>query len=243
VPLGPPPPPPEWTEDEIKAAEADCGKLLANLPVMFEKLKPIREGVCGDPAPILFQGFSDAPRLVIRPAAVMNCKMAAALRTWVTDVVQPRAKDLLHANVIRFDNASAYVCRTRYGAPEERMSEHAFANAFDISAFITAKGERIDILEHWDAGDERAQFLRDIHAGACKIFATTLGPEANEAHRNHFHFDLAERRSGFKLCDFAPERREAARKTPVFPTSLPRKEKAPQPGAAQTVKVPRGATR
>jgi hypothetical protein len=37
-------------------------------------------------------------------------------------------------------------------------------------------------------------FLRRLHKGACGIFGTVLGPEANEAHRNHFHLDLAPRR-------------------------------------------------
>jgi hypothetical protein len=40
-----------------------------------------------------------------------------------------------------------------------------------------------------------AQFLRRLHTGACGVFGTVLGPEANEAHRNHFHFDLAHRRN------------------------------------------------
>lgn len=35
-----------------------------------------------------------------------------------------------------------------------------------------------------------AIFLRRIHHGACATFATALGPEANDAHRNHLHFDL-----------------------------------------------------
>lgn len=39
-----------------------------------------------------------------------------------------------------------------------------------------------------------ARFLRAVHAAACRIFGTTLGPEANEAHRNHFHVDLAKRK-------------------------------------------------
>jgi hypothetical protein len=39
-----------------------------------------------------------------------------------------------------------------------------------------------------------AQFLRRLHKGACGVFGTVLGPEANEAHRDHFHFDLAHRR-------------------------------------------------
>ena len=38
------------------------------------------------------------------------------------------------------------------------------------------------------------QFLRRLHKGACGVFGTVLGPEANEAHRDHFHFDLAHRR-------------------------------------------------
>ena len=46
----------------------------------------------------------------------------------------------------------------------------------------------------------RAQFLRAVHAAACHIFGTTLGPEANEAHRNHFHVDMAERKYK-KICD------------------------------------------
>jgi hypothetical protein len=43
-----------------------------------------------------------------------------------------------------------------------------------------------------------ATFLRRLHKGACTAFGTVLGPEANDAHRNHFHFDLAPRkRSAF----------------------------------------------
>jgi hypothetical protein len=41
----------------------------------------------------------------------------------------------------------------------------------------------------------RTQFLRQAHVTACKVFGTVLGPEANNAHKNHFHVDLAERRA------------------------------------------------
>jgi hypothetical protein len=40
-----------------------------------------------------------------------------------------------------------------------------------------------------------AAFLRRLHEGACGVFGTALGPEANEAHRDHFHFDMKARRS------------------------------------------------
>jgi hypothetical protein len=45
-----------------------------------------------------------------------------------------------------------------------------------------------------------SHFLRAAHASACQIFGTTLGPEANNAHRNHFHVDMAPRTRS-KICD------------------------------------------
>lgn len=47
---------------------------------------------------------------------------------------------------------------------------------------------------------KKAMFLHDAHAAACKIFGTSLGPESNEAHRNHFHVDMAERKRT-KICE------------------------------------------
>lgn len=46
----------------------------------------------------------------------------------------------------------------------------------------------------------KATFLRAAHAAACEIFGTTLGPEANAAHRNHFHVDMAPR-TVKKICE------------------------------------------
>jgi hypothetical protein len=40
------------------------------------------------------------------------------------------------------------------------------------------------------------EFLRAVHKGACGDFSTVLGPEANNAHKDHFHLDLAPRRRG-----------------------------------------------
>lgn len=48
--------------------------------------------------------------------------------------------------------------------------------------------------------DRKREFLHASHRSACSIFGTTLGPEANAAHRNHFHVDMAYRRVT-KICD------------------------------------------
>jgi hypothetical protein len=47
------------------------------------------------------------------------------------------------------------------------------------------------VLGDWQDGDARErQFLRVVHASACKRFGTVLGPDYNAAHRNHFHVEL-----------------------------------------------------
>ncbi len=47
----------------------------------------------------------------------------------------------------------------------------------------------------------RQRFLRLLHVSGCNRFSTALGPEANEAHRNHFHFDLADRGGRGSYCE------------------------------------------
>lgn len=193
-PLGPEAPPPTWSEADISDAKSACARLLTDVTYEFKPLEPIKEGACGAPAPVRLAYINQVPRTELRPGATMTCPLADALDRWLREVVQPRAKALLHANVIRLGNMSAYVCRNRYNSATERISYHAFAEALDISEFVTAKGEHISVLEHWPVTDERSQFLREIHAGACKIFGTVLGPSANAAHKNHFHLDMAKRR-------------------------------------------------
>jgi hypothetical protein len=50
------------------------------------------------------------------------------------------------------------------------------------------------------AGNGKMDFLRAAHRSACRIFGTVLGPEANNAHKNHFHVDMAERK-GVTICE------------------------------------------
>jgi hypothetical protein len=42
--------------------------------------------------------------------------------------------------------------------------------------------------------DRTGAFVRKVHDDACTIFGTVLGPEANDAHKNHFHLDMKKRR-------------------------------------------------
>ncbi|HZV21744.1 MAG TPA: extensin family protein [Hyphomicrobiales bacterium] len=210
-----------WSEAEIKAANADCDRRLSGLQILFDRLDPIKENGCGLPAPIRLNGFGGEiwPPLAFSPAPTLSCKLAESLRQWFVTVVQPQARAHLHANIVKATVLSSYNCRSRFD--NGRLSQHAYANAVDIGEFTTEKGERLSIEGSWNAKDERAAFLRDIHAGACRIFGTTLGPAANNAHKNHFHLDMTERRQ--PLCDFTPGQLrilESMRKYPIIPAAI-----------------------
>jgi hypothetical protein len=121
----------------------------------------------------------------------MTCPLAQRFARWVRDEVQPAARRLLDTDIRRIEAFGTYSCRGVNGDPNARLSEHAFSNAVDISAFVLGDGRRITVLDHWNGGDDDVRrFLRAVHQGGCRRFAITLGPEANRFHANHFHFDM-----------------------------------------------------
>jgi hypothetical protein len=48
-------------------------------------------------------------------------------------------------------------------------------------------------LDTGSVADLRREFVTKIHDDACGIFGTVLGPEANDAHKDHFHLDMKAR--------------------------------------------------
>ena len=154
-------------------------------------------------------GYSDGMRLeaasgeaALSPAGVtVRCPVAAALLIWQRQVLQPAAERHFGQLVVRIHNAGSFSCRRVNGRSEGRFSEHATANAIDITGFSLADGTRIGVLEDWAGTGAEALFLRDVRDGACDLFATTLSPEYNAAHADHLHFDQAARgKSGFGMC-------------------------------------------
>ena len=140
--------------------------------------------------------------LAYRPSPVVtSCPVAAALYLWETRVVQPAARTHFGTGVTRIDHAGSYSCRRVYGRDVGRFSEHATADAFDVTAFRLADGERVSVLEDWDGAGAKAEFLREVRDGACRLFSTVLSPDYNEAHRDHLHLDVADRGVGpWTLC-------------------------------------------
>ncbi|MCC7252765.1 extensin family protein [Hyphomicrobium sp.] len=121
----------------------------------------------------------------------LTCEMAAALTLWVEHEVQPLAREMFGQEVVRLGDMGTYDCRNIVGNPfwKGLRSQHAAANAIDISGFTFADGRTISLLRDWKGSGKESAFLREVHRRSCRYFRVALGPEFNKAHANHFHFD------------------------------------------------------
>jgi hypothetical protein len=84
---------------------------------------------------------------------------------------------------------------SRLGGPSAKKTPMKRTSAPRKTAFYEGAAPSID-----NPDPEMKAFLHEVHETACRTFGTTLGPEANAAHRNHFHVDMAPRKFT-KICD------------------------------------------
>ena len=147
-----PPKPEVWSDAEMIAGLRECVRLLAPIAAEVEISQPVKQDVCGTPAPVLLKRIGAGPgKVEVSPPAVLNCAMVAGLHAWVEKTLQPAAREALGTSVVRLRNASGYACRARNGHPlgTDRLSEHALANAIDIAGFVTADGRTVDVVRSW----------------------------------------------------------------------------------------------
>ncbi|MEM6666923.1 MAG: extensin family protein [Pseudomonadota bacterium] len=119
-----------------------------------------------------------------------TCSLAAALNVWERQILQPAAERHFGQKVDRINTFGTFSCRRINNASSGPWSEHAGANAIDISGFRLEDGSTIQVVEDWRANDPKGAFLEDVFAGACRLFRVGLGPDYNAAHADHFHFDM-----------------------------------------------------
>lgn len=171
-------------------ASADAQACLADLRQAEVRYTPLPNQTFGGGCSAI-----DAVKLVDvgTPTAnlgAMTCPLARNFAAWVRYAVRPAARLYLGSEVVKVETFGTYSCRNIYGGRSGRLSEHAFANAVDVSGFVLADGRRVMLLGGW-RGDQSSQaFLRAVHASACRRFGTVLGPDYNAAHDNHFHLDM-----------------------------------------------------
>jgi hypothetical protein len=147
---------------------------------------PIKNG-CGWTNAVRFTGTGGA-KIGVNP---LTCEMAAAVTLWVEQEVQPLAQQMFGTTVTGLGDMGSYDCRNIVGNPiwKGLRSQHATANALDISGFTFADGRQISVLKDWKDKGPDGDFLREVKRRSCRYFRVSLGPEFNPAHSNHFHFD------------------------------------------------------
>ena len=168
--------PPE--QSSAQEAAKNNGGLFSSLRPLFRTDKVAREGrkqrqlrkkgaVCGD---VAIQGeavgrvtgnlrgcvIEDAVRVRevagvgLSQRAVMDCKTADALKTWMERSAKPAfAKKGGGLQSVKV--AAHYACRTRNNQKGAKLSEHGKGRAIDISGFRMSDGTEISVLKGWNA--------------------------------------------------------------------------------------------
>lgn len=157
--------------------------------------------LCGTRAPFKVSALANGS-VALEPAAIVRCSMVPALNDWLRDAVQPNAQAHFGQRVLSMRVAASYTCRPRNNSRGAKLSEHGYANAFDVGSFTLSDGRTVTIESGWHgASDERA-FLRSVFQGACDRFNTVIGPDGDRHHHNHIHLDLARHGSSgtYKVC-------------------------------------------
>ena len=182
----------KWKLQGLALDSAACRQFLKSAEVTYTEIPDRSEqGFCHIRDAIRMT--SGGPPLYPN-SPIMACPVAAGLILWQRHGLREAARDMMGSSVTRIDHIGTYNCRRQYGRKTGWMSEHASANAIDITGFQFADGRKITVLEGWKVNGGQstqvANFLAKAQAQACDVFKVVLGPEANAAHENHFHFDM-----------------------------------------------------
>jgi hypothetical protein len=185
----------DWRIAEVGRSRSLCQRVLRQPMITATSIdaNPVKDGC----------GWENAVRISRAGGATLSigtvsCEVAAGIAMWIAHDVQPLAQEILGSRVTSVQHMGTYACRNVIGRRSwlPGRSQHATANALDVSGFTLANGRRISVLRNWSGSGPEARFLREIHARACRYFRVAIGPEYNKYHRDHFHYD----RGSFSRC-------------------------------------------
>ena len=139
----------------------------------------------------------DSRRVAVKPAAVLRCAMASAVADWIRSDMAPLA-EAQGTRLSDLDNFDSFECRGRNRVVGAKLSEHGRANALDVRALKLASGASISLTDRGVSREVRETVLHSV----CTRFTTVLGPGSDGYHEDHIHLDLAERRNGYRICQW-----------------------------------------
>ncbi|WP_049293693.1 extensin family protein [Franconibacter helveticus] len=199
APLSPGDPPTMVTRYKLRQMASEPQACLAILKQAGEQgMISFREqnnvaGKCPLDAPVRVTRFGDVR---LSSSFLASCPLALSSAMFVHQRAKPVAAALMKSQLTRIDHLGSYACRNIYNRPGARLSEHATADALDISGFRFANGQQVTVLKGWDEQNARGETLRALFNQSCPFFGNALGPDYNAAHANHFHLGMR----GFGIC-------------------------------------------
>lgn len=184
----------------MPANEIACRKALVKMGVKFQDVPAISNGrACGIAYPIKVYGF--ASNIQMKPAINLNCQVTHAFAQWVKNELNPSARYRYWSGVKTIIPMGGYSCRRMNNSSRNPWSEHARGNAIDVGKFILNNGKEIDVRKPGFFSFREKGLLNAVRSESCKYFHTVLGPGSDPQHKDHFHFDLRSRKSGYRHCD------------------------------------------
>lgn len=181
-------------------SEAACRTRLKRLGVVFTEKAPINQGgTCRIDNPIEVTGFNSG-NIAFKPAATLNCQVTEAFARWIKGDLQPSSRLRYLSGINTIHNAGGFSCRTMNNRRGAKMSEHSRGNAIDVTKITLNNGKSIAVRKPGFFAFREKGLLNSVRSDACSYFTTVLGPGYNREHADHFHFDLMQRRSGYRAC-------------------------------------------
>ena len=172
--------------------DAECLKELGKRDVRFRK-----QGDFSEPTGCKVKSavrLSRVGQVQLDNAPLLTCKMAIQLARFSEDELQSAARDVLGTTVKRVHHIGTYNCRSMRQF-KGVLSQHAFANAIDVSGFELENGNVINVARDWGANGAKAKFLKRVSSDACDAFHVAVSPDGDANHFNHFHWDMGPYRS------------------------------------------------
>ncbi len=190
----------EIPREDIETAGKVCKAVMETNKLVAEAAEAaLWNNGCGAVGQIRISAIklANGQEIPLRPSALVRCEIAEVIADWVREDLVPSMAPF--SGLARIDVAASYHCRPRNNLRGALLSEHGRANAIDVRAIVLKDGRRFGV----DLPETPIRLLSELRRSSCARFTTVLGPGSDGFHENHFHLDLAQRRGGFRLCQWA----------------------------------------
>lgn len=197
--------PEEPAKPEPGAEMAACREELSGLGAKFTVPDmAAAEGQCKVVNPVQISAIATPVGTVSFPGApTLNCVFAKQFTSWVADIAAPVVQAHTGETLAAISTGPGYECRNRNGDSTGKISEHAFGNAVDIASFNLPGKKNLPVSNVTKTGSAESRWLMALRISACGYFTTVLGPGSNEAHAEHYHFDLGlhGKTGSYRICE------------------------------------------